>query len=397
MRTLWGQSQTFHSTPSQCLPSSLALDPASGYAALSTRRLISLSGPDAAKFLQGAITRNIYDVPADSTELEGPPRKSGIYGAFLTAQGRMLNDVFIYPDAVAIASKGPEGDAFLVEVDAGEAERLARHIKLYKLRANFTVRLLGQDEATVWHTWGQAAPPSSNPGCISMMDPRAPGMGVRFVAPLKNAPQGIADELPLAHESVYTIRRYLHGIPEGQTELLREVSLPLESNLDLMGGIDFRKGCYVGQELTIRTKHRGVVRKRILPVVLYGPGGRDDPARLEYHDDPGLVGASPSSDLRAERIPPETQIGRVGKKGRSAGKFLRGIGNVGLALCRLEVMTDVHVPGAESAVVLGGGFNPEDEFVVEIGKDTTTLSTVKVKAFVPDWLKKALTASSHHG
>ncbi|KAJ2892405.1 putative folate-binding protein [Zalerion maritima] len=388
------QRRAFHVTPQKWYPPSPAPGPSAGYAALPQRRLISLAGPDAAKFLQGAITRNIYDVPSDSSASEGPPRQQGIYGAFLNAQGRFLNDVFIYPDTIGIGAKdAAEGETFLVEVDAAEAERLAKHIKLYKLRAKFDVKLLDTEEATVWQAWGDTVTPSIENDCLSVMDQRAPGMGARFVAPFKNIPRSISNELPEAHESAYAIRRYLNGVAEGQEELLREAALPQESNLDLMGGIDFRKGCYVGQELTIRTQHRGVVRKRILPVVVYGPH-RGEPRWLEYHNDPELTVVP--SNLCAEHIPPETEVGRYKKKGRSAGKFLKGIGNVGLALCRLEVMTSVQVPGTEGAGLVGGGFNPDDEFYMKIGREMREPAEVKVKAFVPEWLREGLAAATRN-
>lgn len=384
------KAKAFHTTPRRCYPPSPAPGPSAGYTTLSERRLISLDGPEAAKFLQGAITRNIYDVPPESSQEEGPPRKYGVYGAFLTAQGRLLNDVFVYPNLIGLGgTKGAEGETFLVEVDAAEAERLARHIQLYKLRAKFNVRLLDKDEATVWQAWGDMVTPSIDNDCLSTMDTRAPGMGARFVTPLQNVPQSIANELPEVHESAYTIRRYLSGVPEGQEELFRDSALPQESNLDLMGGIDFHKGCYIGQELTIRTKHRGVVRKRILPVVVYGPH-RGEPKWLEYHNDPELTCVP--SNLCAEHIPPGTEIGRYEKKGRSTGKFLKGIGNIGLALCRLEVMTNLQVPNSDGNIT----HNPDDEFSMHIPGEMRAPADVKVKAFAPEWLRKRLAASVRH-
>jgi len=145
--------------------------------------------------------------------------------------------------------------------------------------------------------------------------------------------------------------------------------LPQESNVDFMGGIDYRKGCYVGQELTIRTHHTGVVRKRILPVMLYG---KDDPMpqSLEY---------SPERDFGVEGIPRETSIGRFEKRGRSAGKFLTGVGNIGLGLCRLEIMTDIQIQGE------AGGYKEGDKFKLEWELEGGPAEMVKIKAFVPPW------------
>ncbi|ROW12211.1 hypothetical protein VMCG_00592 [Cytospora schulzeri] len=385
------RSQKFFSSAST--PSSPP--PQSGLVSLSSRRLISVSGPDSPKFLQGVVTQNILAGSGDK-----PYRDEGFYAAFLNATGRVLHDVFVYPDnrkpegggSTSNSSAGP-GESFLIEVDAGDAARLERHIKRYKLRAKFNVRLLDPGEVTVWHGWdgeGRAALDSLTSGVedfhrfAQLRDPRAPGLGYRMLKagdrePLVDLPR-VADE---KEEEVYRVRRYLMGVPEGPAELVREQALPLEGNLDLMGGIDFRKGCYVGQELTIRTKHRGVVRKRILPVMIYDEGS-EMPQELAYV--PGAADA-------AGAVPADTSIARLGRKGRSAGKYLRGVGNVGLALCRLETMTGLVLPG-ETAV---GSYNPADEFVMEQqpGEDGNGGFSVKIKAFVPEWLRQGLDQQSH--
>ena len=168
----------------------------------------------------------------------------------------------------------------------------------------------------------------------------------------------------------YDIRRMMMGVAEGQGEILKESALPQESNIDYMGGINFRKGCYVGQELTIRTHHTGVVRKRILPVQIYpAEGDSKPPDGLTYTEDTKIV------------LPPKgANISRVDKKGRSAGKWLGGVGNIGLALCRLEIMTDTVLTGE------GSQWSPEHEFKMawepEEGKER---GEVRVKAFVPNW------------
>jgi len=273
----------------------------------------------------------------------------------------------------------------LIEVDAKEAEKLAKHIKRYKLRAKFEVRVLGERERSVWGVWRDGEGEegegkwtahtlsSSNPASsagpergVGCEDRRAPGMGRRLILPGDKKPEVDMDETT---EDSYRIRRYLKGVPEGQDELIREHALPQESNVDFMGGIDYRKGCYVGQELTIRTHHTGVVRKRVLPIMLYGKD-ENIPSTLEY---------LPEKELGVENIPRETSIGRFEKRGRSAGKWLAGVGNVGLGLCRLEIMTDVQVQGE------AGGYKEGDEFKLEWEVDGCGPETVKVKAFVPPW------------
>lgn len=342
--------------------------PAAGFAELPSRRLLSVAGPDSAKFLQGIITANV----STST---GETKTEGFYSGFLNATGRVLHDVFIYPVPNENAEDGP---AFLIEADASQLVRLEKFIKRYKLRAKVKVRSLGSDEASVWQAWNDSADttPTQTGSNIVLRDPRAPSLGYRLIQRNGNAPE---IDLDRSTEDAYTIRRYLQGVPEGQEELLREHSLPLDSNMEYMNGIDFHKGCYVGQELTIRTKHRGVVRKRILPCMIYEKD-KAEPQTLQYEPDCGS-----QEDAAAQMIPTETGIGRWEKRGRSAGKWLKGVGNIGLGLCRLEIMTDIVLPGEQAAAT----YKPGDEFLLDWGEEGAKTS-VKVKAFVPDWLRQGL-------
>ncbi|KAL7935987.1 hypothetical protein V8C35DRAFT_321025 [Trichoderma chlorosporum] len=339
-------------------------------------RLLSVTGPDAAKFLQGIITANVVSS-------KGEPRTDAFYTGFLNATGRVLHDVFIYPVRGAPGGSAQEGDGFLIEVDAAQINALSKYIKRYKLRAKVAFRALESGEISVWHAWndtpGSQLNITPNESRIVLEDPRAPGLGYRIIQLAgQKAPEVDIDQ---TSEDAYTIRRYLHGVAEGQDEILREQALPLESNMEYMNGVDFHKGCYVGQELTIRTKHRGVVRKRILPCVIYDKA-KAAPPSLVYEPESG----SPET-LTADMIPTETSIGRSGKRGRSAGKWLRGVGNVGLGLCRLEIMTDVVLPGEQAAATFRDG----DEFELEWGEEENK-SGVKVKAFVPEWLRQSLDA-----
>ncbi|KAI9796099.1 MAG: ccr4 associated factor [Piccolia ochrophora] len=363
-----------------------------GSSRLTSRRLISLHGSDAPQFLQGITTNT---VSADA--------KNGLYTAFLTAQGRVLNDVFIYPthhspaylDHVP-ASLDPKDPGFFIEVDADEAAKLVTHLKRYKLRAKLAIRLLEDDEWNVWSTWGEqnqassdAAPvnnispspmnPSSvlDPTTIGCVDPRAPNFGLRLVSHASSPPAQLPPTVPL---STYTLRRILYGIPEGQREIPRETSLPQESNMDHMQGIDFWKGCYVGQELTIRTRHTGVVRKRILPVQLY-PVDTTPPNAMTY---------AAAEEAGVEAPPPGTNLvkmesGKEGARKRSVGRWMEGMGNLGFALCRIEAMTGVRLTAG------GDPWDPEMRFGAEWVRDGEQWvgGKVGVKAFVPEWLKLA--------
>lgn len=345
-----------------------------------------MAGPDAAKFLQGIITSNILPH-------EDQPRHDPFYSGFLSATGRVLHDVFIYPDRSGIAGQADE-NSFLIEADASRLDTLAKYIKRYKLRAKVTLRKIDQDEIKIWQAWGDAADSqlqgTPTPGGLILKDPRAPNLGYRILQPGPKAP-GL--DLEQTTEDSYTIRRYLNGVAEGQDEILRETALPQESNMDFMTGIDYHKGCYVGQELTIRTKHRGVVRKRILPCIVYDKSAAP-PQSLHYDPEGAESPNTPPSPeaITADMIPQDTSIGRYGKRGRSAGKWLKGVGNIGLGLCRLEIMTGIQLPGETAATA----FHPDDEFLLEWGGDdeSGTRSGVKVKAFVPDWVQAGLDATT---
>jgi folate-binding Fe-S cluster repair protein YgfZ len=146
-------------------------------------------------------------------------------------------------------------------------------------------------------------------------------------------------------------------------------------NLDLMGAIDFKKGCYSGQELTIRTHHTGVVRRRILPIAIYGRA-HDVPDQLKY--DYGA--AMPGSAIVGAEIKPDEGLKRI--TGKATGTVIAAICNVGLAMCRLEQMTDLVVSGE------GTPFDPARTFVA-VGTNGEQLG---VKPFVPEWMRGKIRA-----
>ncbi|OJK01710.1 hypothetical protein ASPACDRAFT_116670, partial [Aspergillus aculeatus ATCC 16872] len=347
----------------------------------------------------------------------------GSYVAFLNSQGRILNDAFIYLDLETNGSSSAD-PGWLIEADAAELPALLKHLKRHKLRAKLQLRALDPTERTVWAAWknhnvqhgdgrwaahsmgdsaseeggaGWGAAGANITGCV---DTRAPGFGLRLVTPGDaDLRTHFARQLEGTEEASlgsYTVRRMLRGVAEGQTEILRAASLPLECNMDLAQAIDFRKGCYVGQELTIRTRHTGVVRKRILPVQLYAdslPEGVSEGPVYDPSVAEGLL--APPAGVQG------LDISRVGpSKGRSAGKFLAGVGNVGLALCRLEMMTDVAL-SAEGATQ----FTPDREFKISWdataveeggleGAEGGKIRTVKVKAFVPPWTREYIASGT---
>ncbi|KAI8074143.1 hypothetical protein BC940DRAFT_339019 [Gongronella butleri] len=319
------------------------------YAKIPGRELLSLEGPDALKFLQGLVTNNMPAIASGG---------DGLYTAFLTPQGRMLYDVFVYPVNVGENFPHPR---FILDYGASDTTSLLKHLKRYILRAKIKIQP-ATDQFDLYHVWGKthaAAHASNIPvgglikkeqrltdiGCI---DPRVPGFGYRAVVPKDqgkalyngtNAARQSCLEFFFFHldigsivssdyselpASEYSIRRILHGVPEGIDDIWPEQALPLECNLDYMNGVDFRKGCYVGQELTIRTYHTGVVRKRVVPVQIYKDG---DAVPQELQVDRSMdLSLAPQSDIKPAD----------GSSKRAVGKTGSSVHNVGLALMRLE-------------------------------------------------------------
>ena len=359
--------RAIHSLPPPPPPSAAAL--------LTNRRLLTIRGPDSVRFLQGLVTNNVQ-----------VNQSSGFYAAFLNAQGRVLNDVFIYPTSTSKIysdrlshTVDRQESSFMIEVDADEADTLLNYLKMFKLRSRIALALIDPGEWNVWSLWRDQEPWTPHAGLrseskaltLSCLDTRAPGMGRRMILPASTRPKEIEEEsIPEASLGSYTIRRMVKGVAEGQKEILRETALPQESNGDYMGGIDFQKGCYVGQELTIRTHHTGVVRKRILPVQLF-KAGENNTGQAEH-----AVFDSFKGDLSSQ-LETGSNIKPVNKRGRSTGKWLAGVGNIGLALCRLEMMTDLVLMGE-------GTWSEEDQFRVESGH-TEDAGDVYIKAFVPSW------------
>ena len=347
--------------------------------ALPHRSLIKLAGIDAEKFLHDLLPARILGRSLDASS-------RAIYTAFLNAQGRILNDVFVYPPS----RKGAE-DTWYVEVDRDGKTQLLQHLKKHKLRSKFKLEALDDGEVGVWSR-PMLGEERANLDIIGELDPR-PGMGYRFVTTTSQHGEKLVRELPqdtLISAEQYQAFRYLRGIAEGSQEIIPGSALPMESNLEFFGGIDFHKGCYVGQELTIRTHHTGVIRKRILPVQLYEVGTTPD-QNLERGDADiaaisGVHTKSPEH-LTVTLPPPGTNIVKSSSsgRGRSVGKWLGGVGNVGLALCRLEIMTGLQLTEE------GSHYDPAEACSMSWApSEDETKQTLMAKASVPTWLSQAL-------
>ena len=231
------------------------------YALLQDRAVLAVSGPDARGFLQGLISNDIDKATADH----------GIYAALLTPQGKFLFDFLIVA----------EGERLLFDAEAARRAELKKRLTFYKLRAKAT--LAEEDGLLVAAAFGsgaagrlglgaEAGAAKSFAGGVAMTDPRLPALGARLLLPRQEAEAALqAAGLAPADGAAYDRWRLQHGVPDGSRDIEVERGFLLESNFEELHGVDFQKGCYVGQELTARTKYRGVVRKRLMRVDVEGP------------------------------------------------------------------------------------------------------------------------------
>ncbi|PWN25199.1 Aminomethyltransferase folate-binding domain-containing protein, partial [Jaminaea rosea] len=248
---------------------------------LSDRSVLSLRGANTYKLLQGLVTNDVRRLeeratsPSASSSAQTSAHTSAFYCGFLNPQGRLIGPAFLYNEGTFAATSDPAAPpSVLMDCHSANVPSLQTFIKRFMLRSK--VKLA--DESEGWETWAIWSDDASSRDEEAMTsleqegkvlrDARTPRMGWRLLSPRNSTPP-----LPIAvqHRSplAYTRHRIAQGVPDGPVELPENSSLPLEANLDLMGGVDYKKGCYVGQELTARTHHIGVVRKRVMPVRLH--------------------------------------------------------------------------------------------------------------------------------
>src|SRR5262245_26350693 len=195
----------------------------------------------------------------------------------LMLQGRVLFDAFIYTTTTALAGIRPTVTTgypvYVIEVDKSQLPNLKSHLQRYKLRSKFEIHDIPASRLQLFSIWPTIPDdvPLATP--LVVRDPRSPHLGDRVLTPTP------ASAVPCSPLEIYQIRRTLHGVPENAEEIIPGSALPAESNLDVLSGIDYTKGCYVGQELTSRTFHTGVIRKRLLPMSLFPVDG-EEPSML---------------------------------------------------------------------------------------------------------------------
>ncbi len=198
-------------------------------ARLDSRALIRVSGPDARDFLHNLLTQDV------ETLASGDLR----FGALLSPPGRLLFDLFLWG----------EDEAVVLDVAADKRDAMMQRLSMYKLRAKVEIAV---DPRPIFVSWPDAAPGFT-------ADPRTPELGGRT----------LGDHTADATEDDWNAHRLAVGVPDPALDV-DDGTYPIEANFDLLNGIDFAKGCFVGQETTSRMKRRGEIKKRMLPLTFVG-------------------------------------------------------------------------------------------------------------------------------
>ena len=205
---------------------------------LPSRGVISVTGDDRVSFLNGLVSNDVA---------QAVPGRA-VWAALLSAQGRYIADFFIISDE----------ERLLLDVRRDLLADLLKRLSRYKLRAAVKLEDVS-DSMKVYAAW-DGVPPMVP---ITAPDPRLREAGFRMIS-----------DAPLAEnttEGVYHAHRLNLGLPDGPPDLEIDKTLLMEAGFEELNGVDFDKGCYMGQELTARTKYRGLVKRRLVPVILDGP------------------------------------------------------------------------------------------------------------------------------
>ena len=235
---------------------------------LDHRGILKASGADLRDFLQGIVSNDV-------TKVSGT---RAVWSAFLTPQGKFLHEFFLAAKGEGAAN----GDGLLLDCEAERLDDLKRRLSVYKLRSKVALAdgradyrvaaLLGEDALSALDLPPETGAARALDGGIAFVDPRLPSLGARALLPRGDA-EATLERAGFAFSDLaaYDALRLRHGVPDGSRDLEVEKSLLLESGFDELHGIDWDKGCYMGQELTARTKYRALIKKRLVPVEIDGP------------------------------------------------------------------------------------------------------------------------------
>ncbi|CAO3354310.1 CAF17-like 4Fe-4S cluster assembly/insertion protein YgfZ [Azospirillum melinis] len=236
-----------------------------GYAILDQRSVVAVSGEDRKAFLQGLVSNDVLRVTPDRAA----------YALFLTPQGKFLHDF-------NLVESGAESDAvLLLDPETDRRADLLRRLKMYKLRSKIALEDRTEQLRVVvafgdgaLDALGLPAEPGAArafAGGVAFTDPRVSALGARLFLPADGLAALEAAGLAPREAADYDRHRLSFGIPDGTLDLIPEKSIPLESRMDALNAISWDKGCYMGQELTARTKYRALIKKKLFPVTVDGP------------------------------------------------------------------------------------------------------------------------------
>jgi hypothetical protein len=274
------------------------------FAILEDRGILAVSGSDRTDFLQGLVSNDIGKVAPGHA----------VYAALLTPQGKYLHDFFVSE------ATGEGADMLLLDCELGGLADLQKRLSIYKLRADVSLEDRSGD-FTVAAIFGEGSIEAAMEGVAVYADPRLAKAGVRCVLAKADAQTLLEKAGFTATEPAdYDRLRLTLGLPDASRDLIPEKSILLENGFDELNGIDWDKGCYMGQELTARTKYRRLVKKRLMPVTFVGPP--PEPGT------PIMLGEKEAGEVRSSQ-PAED-------------------GGIGLALIRLEALEN-------SADLMAGG------------------------------------------
>jgi len=222
--------------------------PEAGYHIATDRAVLRVSGEDRIDFLQGII----------STDAAGISEQHGLWAAFLTPQGKYLHDFFLVAD----------GETILIDCEAARADDLHKRLRRYTLRSAVTV----QPEPALAVALATSIDEPVAGLAAQFADPRHAKAGWRWIdaeAALHAAATsaGISEH----DRSVWDANRIGLGLPDGSRDFEIERSTLAEGNADLLGGVDWQKGCWMGQEVTARMHYRGLAKRRLVPMQIQGP------------------------------------------------------------------------------------------------------------------------------
>lgn len=277
---------------------------------LDQRAVLTVAGEDRQGFLQGLISNDVMRVAADRA----------IYAALLTPQGKFLHEMLVCA----------AGDTLWLDTERARRADLLRRLSMYKLRAKVTLADAADDLAVAAvfgpgaaesfglpETAGAAAPVGNG---VALVDPRHAGLGVRLILPAAEIGPALVElGIAAAPAGDYERLRLACGVPDGSRDIEVERGVLLEHGFEALNGVDFNKGCYIGQELTARTKYRGLVKRRLARVSLNG------------------AGPSPGTPI---------MLGD-----REAGELRTSFEGAGLALLRLDKLEEA---AAQGGVLLAG-------------------------------------------